>query len=502
MSMSTFTSKLQTSPVLSLKGFGLGFHERIVLKSLTLEIPARGCTVLLGPSGTGKSSLVRTLAGFNDNHPGMQRWGEARYADQPLSTDHHPALVMQKAQLLVSTVLDNLQAGMPNRSKLTVAQQIERIQALTVELGQQWINDELKTPVIDLSLSQQRAVAMVRELLAAPSLLMVDEPTTGMSERDAAPLIELIQTLAKRQAILVVLHHQGQARAVADHVVLIASGLVQERGEARSFFQSPQSEAARQFLRTGSCPELAMDTPEHDEQAPPKTDDETAASAMARMVRPTALASPSGVVDSQPADPDHGWATASEASALDRLRPRDIGGPSTIRSAACGPRGFVWLLPGQLGGTPWPGIVREIEEDMNDLRHVGVTRLVNLTEQASDSDIAARYGITCASLVIADMHAPTVMEAAKLCSDIDQWLANGEVVALHCRAGLGRTGTLLASYWLWRGDGRRGAVESIEKIRQLNQQMIQSQKQVGFLAEFALRLNSARTFRPAEATPL
>ena len=130
-------------------------------------------------------------------------------------------------------------------------------------------------------------------------------------------------------------------------------------------------------------------------------------------------------------------------------------------------------------------MVRDTEEDLDALGRVGVNRLVSLTEQPFSAALAACFGMQCASLPVPDMQAPTLAEAQALCRDIDRWLAAGEVVALHCKAGLGRTGTLLAAYWLWQGQGQRSAAHGIERIRRLDAAMIQSPAQTAFLAEFA-----------------
>lgn len=456
----------EAPPVLVLEGFGLSFHTRTVLQSVSLALAPTGCHVLLGPSGTGKSALLRTLAGFNDAHPALEHWGQALYRNAPLGPDNRPPLMMQKAQLMVSSVLDNLQSGLPDRARMTRAAQIDHIAQAVSDMGEAWVTDAFHKPVVDLSLCQQRVVSILRALLANPALLMLDEPTTGMSEADAQYLMDLMVRQARHRSLLVAMHHLAQTRRMADQVLLLASGSIQEQAPVQAFFEAPRSLAAQQFVRTGSCAEFPL----------VREDDGVA----------TAPAEPAPAAEAAPATED-------------RLQPvPDIGTPSTPpKSAACGPRGFVWLLPGQLAGTPWPGLLRETGDDLRDLQHVGVTRLVNLTETAFAAEALARHGLQGEWLPVIDMQAPTATQAARLCADIDAWLRQSQVVALHCRAGLGRTGTLLAAYWLWRGHGKRTAVEAIEKIRQLNHQMIQSQEQVQFLERFSSWLSQSVHSAPA-----
>jgi atypical dual specificity phosphatase len=80
------------------------------------------------------------------------------------------------------------------------------------------------------------------------------------------------------------------------------------------------------------------------------------------------------------------------------------------------------------------------------------------------------------------MAAPSIPQAVGLCREIEQSLVQGEVIAVHCRAGLGRTGTILAAYLIWEGQDALGALES---ARRINPQWVQSTEQVEFLEAFA-----------------
>lgn len=420
-----------TAPqVLELRGFGVAYGTRVVLDAVDLDVPASGCTVLLGPSGTGKSTLLRTIAGHNAANPEVRTWGSCRYAAAACEGDHRPSLVTQNSRLLVSNVLENLVFRLPGRSALTRRRQIDAVKPLVEECGQLWLLDELHTPVVVRPLAQQRAIAILREAIAAPELLLVDEPTAGLAPAEAHGLVQLIATLSRKRALLVVLHNLQEARQLASHIALIAGGRLQESGEPRAFFDGPASESGRLFLATGSCPE------------------------------PARIAVPQG----EAFDP--------------------------APSAACGPRGFAWLLPGRLAGTPWPGLIHGVDYDLQLLSGVGVTQLMSLTEERFDPGWAAAHGIGCRAYPMPDMHAPSVPQALAMCRELDAMLAAGEVVAVHCRAGMGRTGTVLAAYWLWRAAGSLDALRALEDVRRIEAGWVQSPAQVRFLEEFARHLTA------------
>lgn len=494
-------------PILLLEGFGVAFATRTILLDITLSIPAQGCTVLLGPSGTGKSTLLRTLAGLNDANPSMRGWGQALYRGEPLAPTNRPGLVAQKAHLLMATVQDNMLATLPQRSSLTRVLQLDIVRDFLEQTGQGALGARLATPVIDLPLHEQRMVAILRQALPEPALLMVDEPTANLSPEGAQAVLAMLEILASRCAVLMVSHHLAQTRQSASQVILMADGVVQESATKDDFFLRPQTMAAQHYLRTGSCPEsgvvqrtLVPQTPEpeaeladEDASGPasePGRDPEAAAV-------PMPLAAPAATPQSDPTPQAAGLARAAERPLtggaarqavhdVQRLRHSQHLQPDpTAKSAFCGPRGFVWLIDGKLAGTPWPGIVRDTGHDLQALRHVGITRLISLTERPFAATLATDYGMQCTSVPIRDMHAPSLDEAWFLCHEIDRCLQAGEVVAVHCKAGLGRTGTVLALYWIWLGAGRVSGSAAVAYVRRQEAGMIQSPEQEVFLERFA-----------------
>ena len=116
------------------------------------------------------------------------------------------------------------------------------------------------------------------------------------------------------------------------------------------------------------------------------------------------------------------------------------------------------------------------------LRQVGVTYLVTLTEKDLDKVKLQEHQLRNIHLPIFDREAPTIGQAYMLVRHMQRLLDKGEVLAVHCKAGIGRTGTILAA-WLIR-EGGMSAATAIERLRRINPAYVQTETQEAFLREF------------------
>jgi atypical dual specificity phosphatase len=428
---------VDSGALLELHGFGVAFGKKVVLSEISLVIPELGAVTLLGPSGTGKSTLLRTLAGLSAANPSFRSWGVAFYRGTVLNDQERPELVAQSAKLMMSSVLDNVVVNLPERSQLTRAMQRDLAHRLLEHAELHELCDRLDEPVAKLPLALQRHISILRQVASGPRLLCIDEPTTGLTDAESTRLLTYLRAEATRRALLVVLHNQKHSRLLGGTAVLIAGGHVQEQQSIPQIFDAPISVAGREFARNGTCNVASPGTPlEHlDESVPPPKP------------LPNAALNYSG--------------------------------------SAAGPRGFLWLKRGMLAGTPLPGVYFDMEYDLKALQRVGVTTLVTLTETALDESQLSPFGLKSIWEPIPDMGAPSIEQSIRLCQQIELLLAQHEVVAVHCKAGLGRTGTVLAAHLIWEG---RGALDALETVRHIEPRWVQSQTQIEFLEEFEMAI--------------
>jgi atypical dual specificity phosphatase len=127
--------------------------------------------------------------------------------------------------------------------------------------------------------------------------------------------------------------------------------------------------------------------------------------------------------------------------------------------------GFSWIIEGKLAGLPRPGAVRAVEEDLDSLRSKGIGLLISLTEREIDPVAARERGIEVLRITVVDFTAPTLEQQREFVAAVDDALANGRAVGVHCAAGIGRTGTLLATYLVSRGLDAQTAIDDVRRLR-------------------------------------
>lgn len=443
-------------PLLSLREFGLAYGERRILESIELDIPPQCIIVMMGPVGTGKSSLLRTLccerapAGF------VRLFGEARFRGRPLASDNCPVLVRQQLPLfLLSNVHDYLASGLPNRSELTQEEQRQTLAAALHRAGLPHLIEAFDSRLADLTPIDRKCLSLIRALGNDPPLICLDELTAGLDDK-ASPLLSVIKDERSRRAFLMVTHHQGHARMIADDVVLLAGGRIVEQSPSETFFTSPRTQVAAHFLKTGGSQLPSPDTrPEH---------------------------------------------LAPECRPQPELRAPELRPPSHLRrSDSLGPSGFRWLIEGQLGGARQPGIFGNIEQDLEALCRIGATVLVSLTEQPlSAAAMVERFGLRYHWLPIEDMGVPDLAAAADLCASMERQIEMGATVVYHCLAGHGRTGLMLVAHLIFRG---MTSSQALAHARQRKREWVQSLSQEQFLWDMELYLamrGNEKVIRPRD----
>lgn len=146
------------------------------------------------------------------------------------------------------------------------------------------------------------------------------------------------------------------------------------------------------------------------------------------------------------------------------------------------PSHFRWVRPGRLAGMARPGLLGDVDEDLLAISEAGISVLVSLTPDAVPQSHLSLFGLEGRHLPIPDMGVPSVARALSTVRSIASAMHAGRAVAVHCQAGQGRTGLILASVLAWEGLGPR---EAIEAARVVSRGYIQSQAQADFVHRFA-----------------
>jgi len=210
-----------------------------LIDDIDLRLTAASLTVMMGQNGAGKSLLLRLLHGLL-----TPTSGDVFFGGKPLDGEirAQQAMVFQRPVLLRRSVAANLDFVLGLRGEAGGSKR----EAVLDHVG---LLDKAKQPARLLSGGEQQRLALARVLALEPKVLFLDEPTASLDPASTMMIEEIVRSVHQRGTkIVFVTHDLGQARRLADDIVFLHQGRIEEQCLAEPFFQSPTSDVAKAFL--------------------------------------------------------------------------------------------------------------------------------------------------------------------------------------------------------------------------------------------------------------
>jgi phosphate transport system ATP-binding protein len=226
----------------------LSFGAKTVLNEVSLDFPARAITSLLGPTGSGKTTFLRTLNRMNDKVFGYQYSGDVLLGRHSIFKNHdlmdfrrRVGMLFQRPNPFPMSIIDNVLAGV-RVHKMVPRKEFKAVaQARLTEVGLlDAVKDRLSDSPFRLSGGQQQLLCLARALAVNPEVLLLDEPTSSLDPATTERIEELIRSLAKRLTVIMVTHDLAQAARIGDRTALFFDGRLIEEGPTEQLFLAPK----------------------------------------------------------------------------------------------------------------------------------------------------------------------------------------------------------------------------------------------------------------------
>lgn len=220
--------------------FEAGGKRLIKEISCTFETGPR--TVVIGPNGAGKSLLLRLCHGLIKPTTGVVKWHGAGNMDP----SRRQAMVFQRPMMLRRSVFANVEYALAIRG----VPRAERRERVDEALRQTGLRRLAASPARVLSFGEQQRLALARAWGLRPQVLFLDEPTANLDPAATHSVEKTVQDIHEMGTrVIMTTHDLGQARRMADEVLFLHRGRLMEKASAEAFFNGPENDLARAFLR-------------------------------------------------------------------------------------------------------------------------------------------------------------------------------------------------------------------------------------------------------------
>jgi len=231
------------------------FNGNQVLKGIDLNIEKGDVIAIIGPSGSGKTTLLRCINFLEKADSGIMEFDGQTFdlakitKKEILQLRKKTAFVFQNFNLFRNkTVLKNVTEGLITVRKMKKAEAEKVAMEFLTKVG---MDDKVNSYPYEISGGQQQRVAIARALATNPQIIYFDEPTSALDPELIGEVLSVIKQLAdEERTMLIVTHELNFARSVSNKVVFMENGEIIESSSTSDFFQNPQTQRSRDFLKS------------------------------------------------------------------------------------------------------------------------------------------------------------------------------------------------------------------------------------------------------------
>ena len=243
--------------ILQSKNLDLFYGDHHALKGITMDIPEKQITALIGPSGCDKSTFMKTINRMNDLVPGVTIKGQMLYRDQDIYAPDvdvtwlrkRIGMVFQKPNPFPMSIYDNIAYG-PRTHGIRNRVKLDELVEESLRSAAIWdeVKDRLKKSALGLSGGQQQRLCIARALAVKPEILLMDEATSALDPISTSKIEDLAAELKEHYTIVMVTHNMQQAARISVKTAFFLLGELVEFGDTEQLFSMPRDKRTEDYI--------------------------------------------------------------------------------------------------------------------------------------------------------------------------------------------------------------------------------------------------------------
>lgn len=246
----TMQDKSTNQVLIEVKDLCKSFGEHEVLKGINTTISKGDVIAIIGPSGCGKSTFLRSLNLLETPTSGVIKFEGTDITDKSVDINkmrEKIGMVFQQFNLFPNmTIKQNIMLAPVKLGKMTKDEASAKADELLARIG---LSEKANLYSPQLSGGQKQRIAIVRALAMNPDVMLFDEPTSALDPEMVGEVLALMKDLAESgMTMVIVTHEMGFAREVANRVMFINDGIIQEENNPKELFGNPQNQRLKDFL--------------------------------------------------------------------------------------------------------------------------------------------------------------------------------------------------------------------------------------------------------------